>query len=63
MKTTFESKDTERYFFKVARELGIMHVSWKEDHTITKADVDALVNSAKGVSDATIKSEPFFDAP
>lgn len=63
MKTTFDSNDTERYFFKAAHELGIMHVLWEEGHVITKEDVDVLINSAKGVIDPTIKSEPFFDAP
>ncbi|WP_187374395.1 hypothetical protein [Murimonas intestini] len=46
----FESKETEEYYRKMRRELGISHPGrWNNKPCITREDVDNYVKDAKNI--------------
>lgn len=59
----FESKEVEQYFYRVAKEHGIIHVLWEDNHVITREDIDVLVNASKGYLSNELTSEPFEEFP
>lgn len=49
---TFESKETECYFYEIAKRYGIMHVNMENGAVMTRENVDLLANlCAKDVAE------------
>lgn len=51
---TFESKETERYFFEVAKKYGIMHLNMENGAVMKRKDIDIL-------ADVCAKDDAEFD--
>lgn len=51
---TFENKETEQYFFEVAKKYGIMHVNMENGAVMKRKDVDIL-------ADVCAKDDAGFD--
>ncbi|MFN6432772.1 hypothetical protein EUCA11A_10460 [Eubacterium callanderi] len=49
---TFESKETECYFYEIAKKYGIMHVNMENGAVMTRENVNLLANlCAKDVAE------------
>lgn len=50
MAYTFENQETEEYYRKMRRNLGVGHPSqWDSQDVVTKEDVDQYVKDAKNI--------------
>lgn len=62
----FESKETEEYFYRNARKVGLIHVMWDDNVVVTKQDVDQLLHTLgctpEDYTDEIVR-EPFVEAP
>nr|DAH14389.1 MAG TPA: hypothetical protein [Bacteriophage sp.] len=61
--TTFESKETEQYFYEISKKYGIMHVLWDRGHIVTKEDVDSLISDGSEYLNDELVSEPYEEFP
>ena len=43
----FDSKETEMYFYEIAKRFGIMHVNMDKDAVMTMNDVNLMVKSLR----------------
>ena len=62
----FESKETEEYFYRNAKKVGLIHVMWEDNVVVTKRDVDQLLCTfgftPEDYTDEIVR-EPFVEAP
>ena len=59
----FDCRETEEYYYRIARKYGVLHVSWGAGHIVTHEDVNNLIYDLKFENSTHETREPFYDLP